>query len=69
MRELESPSFFCRKIINDNVIKNDVFQQKNERIMAEKRRIWFPGAIYHLMHRGVRENCNMCLRDDINPVW
>ena len=43
-----------QKIIDDNVIKNDVFQQKNERIMARKRRIWFPGAIYHLMHRGVR---------------
>ena len=45
---------FLQKIIDDNVIKNDVFQQKNERIMARKRRIWFPGAIYHLMHRGVR---------------
>lgn len=22
--------------------------------MARKRRIWFPGAVYHLMHRGVR---------------
>ena len=43
-----------QKIIDDNVIKNDVFQQKNERIMARKRRIWFPGAVYHLMHRGVR---------------
>ena len=43
-----------QKIIDDNVIKNDVFQQKNERIMARKRRIWFPGVIYHLMHRGVR---------------
>ncbi len=53
MRELESPSFFA-EIIDDNVIKNDAFQQKNERIMARKRRIWFPGAIYHLMHRGVR---------------
>lgn len=43
-----------QKIIDDNVMKNDVFQQRNERIMARKRRIWFPGAIYHLMHRGVR---------------
>jgi len=54
MRELEKSLIFLQKIIDDNVIKNDVFQQKNERIMARKRRIWFPGAIYHLMHRGVR---------------
>lgn len=51
MRELEKSLIFLQKIIDDNVIKNDVFQQKNERIMARKRRIWFPGAIYHLMHR------------------
>lgn len=41
---------FSLKIIDDNVIKNDVLQQRNERIMARKRRIWFPGALYHLMH-------------------
>lgn len=50
MRELEKSLIFRRKIIDDNVIKNDVLQQRNERIMARKRRIWFPGALYHLMH-------------------
>ena len=29
---------FLKKIIDDNVIKNDVLQQRNERIMARKRR-------------------------------
>ena len=41
---------FSQKIIDDNVIKNDVLQQRNERIMERKRRIWFPGEVYHLMN-------------------
>ena len=33
--------------MNDNIIKG-------ERKIARKLREWYPGAIYHLMHRGVR---------------
>ena len=33
--------------MNDNIMKG-------ERKIARKLREWYPGAIYHLMHRGVR---------------
>ena len=33
--------------MNDNIIKG-------EYKIARKLREWYPGAIYHLMHRGVR---------------
>ena len=33
--------------MNDNIIKG-------EHKIARKLREWYPGAIYHLMHRGVR---------------
>ena len=33
---------------------NNIVLKEVEMIMARKLRTWFPGAFYHLMHRGVR---------------
>ena len=46
---------FNNKFIDDNMINNIILKAKKvEIIMARKLRTWFPGAFYHLMHRGVR---------------
>ncbi|WP_368369132.1 hypothetical protein [Ruminococcus sp. RTP21484sp1_RTP31003st1_F6_RTP31003_210430] len=31
-----------------------IIKQKGGRKIARKLRDWYPGAIYHIMHRGVR---------------
>ena len=36
------------------MINNIVLKSETKMIMARKLRTWFPGAFYHLMHRGVR---------------
>ena len=42
---------FIQRIINDNIKHNNI---KGGTIIARKLRVWFPGATYHIMHRGVR---------------
>ncbi|MDD7218654.1 MAG: transposase [Clostridia bacterium] len=43
---------FRINIINDNVIINN--NEKEGKYIARKERVWFPGATYHLMTRGIR---------------
>jgi len=42
--------------MNDNMIKNNTheIEGRGRRTIARKLRAWFPGAVYHIMHRGVR---------------
>ena len=42
--------------MNDNMIKNNTheIEGRGRRTIARKLRVWFPGAVYHIMHRGVR---------------
>ena len=42
---------FIQRIIYDNIKYNNI---KGVITIARKLRVWFPGATYHIMHRGVR---------------
>ena len=42
---------FIQRIIYDNIKCNNI---KGGMTIARKLRVWFPGATYHIMHRGVR---------------
>ena len=44
--------FYFNIIINDSIIENK--KRNGGRKIARKLRDWYPGAIYHIMHRGVR---------------
>ena len=47
--------FYFNIIMNDSMIKNNTHKIGRERrTIARKIRAWFPGAVYHIMHRGVR---------------
>ena len=48
--------FYFNIIMNDNMIKNNTheIEERGRRTIARKLRAWFPGAVYHIMHRGVR---------------
>ena len=48
--------FYFNIIMNDNMIKNNTheIEGRGRRTIARKLRAWFPGAVYHIMHRGVR---------------
>ena len=40
--------------MDDNITNNIALKSETKMIMVRKLRTWFPGAFYHLMHRGVR---------------
>ena len=42
---------FIQRIIYDNIKCNNI---KGGMTIARKLSVWFPGATYHIMHRGVR---------------
>ena len=63
MRELESPSFFAE---ND---KKRCVSTEKRKDYGKKEENMVSGCNLSSDAPWSEENCNMCLRDDINPVW